>query len=194
MAHQRAIVRAGTTFAIATLIAACGGASAPSSVPAAPPTSSPSTTASPTASVTEAPSAAPASVAPSPKARPSLDIDLAELDAYLTSSITLLDLADDDLAVTVTYVDPGSEESASLGTYTLASMDQMTNSVPPGTYRLDFRQPPDSTTGPSCTIEIADADGYVFAAVDDAVAISRTGTAPTDARELFVATSSLCQQ
>jgi hypothetical protein len=143
--------------------------------------------------VTEAPSPAAASVALSPKARSSLDIDLAELDAYLTSSITLLDLADDDLAATVTYLDPGSEASVALGTYTLGSMDQMTNSVPPGTYRLDFRQPPDSTTGPSCTIEIADAEGYVFAAVEDAVAISRTGTTQTDARELFVATSSLCR-
>ena len=70
----------------------------------------------------------------------------------------------------------------------------MTNSVPPGTYRLEFRQPADSVAGSSCTIEIGDTDGYVFAAVQDAVAISRTGIAPTEAKELFGATSSLCQR
>lgn len=112
----------------------------------------------------------------------------------MTSSITLLDLADDDLVVTVTYIDPASGDAFALGIYPLGSMARLTNSVPPGTYRLDFRQPPDSASGPSCTIEVGDADAYVFVAVQDAVAISRTGTTPTDARELFVATSSLCQR
>ena len=200
MAKQRAIIPTGTSvakftlLALVALLAACGGAAVPSSAPTASPARSPSSTATPAASAIETPSAAPASPAPSPRVRPSLAIDLAELDAYLTSSITLIDLAETDLAVTVAYVDPDSGDSASLGTYTLESMDQMTHSVPPGTYRLDFRQPADSPAGPSCTIEIADADGYVFAAVDDAVAIGRTGTTPTDARELFVATSSLCQR
>ena len=110
----------------------------------------------------------------------------------MTSSITLVDLADDDLAVTVSYVDPGSEDSIDLGTYTLEPSDQVTNQVPPGTYRLDFRQPADSTTGPACTIEIGEADAYVFAAVQDAVAISLTGAPPKDAGELFISTSSLC--
>jgi hypothetical protein len=110
----------------------------------------------------------------------------------LTSSITFIDLADEDLAVIVSYVDPSSDDSFDLGTYTLASTEQMTNQVPPGTYLLDFRQPADSTTGSTCTIEISDTDSFVFAAVDGAIAISQTGATPTDARELFVATSALC--
>ena len=138
-----------------------------------------------TASSTDSP-------APSTPSKPLPSIDQAELDAYLTSSITLIDLADADLAVTVSYVDPSSEESIDLGTYTLESTDQMTNQVPPGTYRLAFRQPANSAKGPTCTIEIKGSDGYVFAAVQDAIAISRTGVKPKDARELFISTSSLC--
>jgi hypothetical protein len=132
------------------------------------------------------------SPAPSTSAIPRPSIDQAELDAYLTSSITFIDLADDDLAVIVSLVDPSSEESFDLGTYTVASTEQMTHQVPPGTYLLDFRQPADGTSGSTCTIEISDTESYVFAAVDGAIAISRAGATPTDARELFVATSTLC--
>jgi len=200
VAHQGTSIRTGKSVAIVAvfpllaLLAACGGAAVSSPAPTASPAPSPSPTATPAPSATETPSATPASPAPSPRVRPSLAIDLAELGAYLTSSITLVDLAETDLAVTVAYVDPDSGDSASLGTYTLGSMEQMTNSVPPGTYRLDFRQPADSPAGPSCTIEIGDADGYVFAAIENSVAIARTGAAPTETRELFVATSSLCQR
>lgn len=174
-------------FALA--VAACSGVAAPPSVPSASvgPSSAPVASPTPTEAVdpTESP-------APSTSAKPRPSIDQAELDAYLTSSITLIDLADDDLVVIVSYVDPGSDDSFDLGTYTLASTEQMTNQVPPGTYRLGFRQPADSTSESTCTIEISDADSYVFAAVDGAIAISRAGATPTDARELFVATSALC--
>ncbi len=92
----------------------------------------------------------------------------------------------------VAYVDPGGDDSISLGTYSLASTDQLSNQVPAGTYRLDFRQPADSKTGPTCTIEIADGDAYVFAAVDGAIAITLAGEEPSAPGDLFVATSSLC--
>jgi hypothetical protein len=110
----------------------------------------------------------------------------------MTSSITLLDLADEDLAVVVTYLDPGSDVPFPLGTFTLGSMDQVTNEAPPGTYTLEFRQPADGASGASCTIQIADAEGYVFAALGDAVAISSSATQPKTAGDLFVATSALC--
>jgi hypothetical protein len=192
VAHERAILRTAASLAIAGLIAACSAAAAPNAAPALSPTAAPAPTASPASSITPTPSAALATAAPSRKPRPSLDIDPAELDAYLTSSITFLDLADEDLAVVVMYVDASIEQPLTLGTYTLESMDQVTNEAPPGTYVLEFHQPANSTSATSCTIEIADAQGYVFAALGDAIAISATGTAPTDAGELFVATSSLC--
>jgi hypothetical protein len=196
MANERTLLRGTTCLAIAALVVACSAPAGPS-VPATPSTTaSPAVAAAPTAvpepSMTVAPSAAPATPAPSRKPRPSLDIDPAELDAYMTSSITLLDLADEDLAVVVTYLDPGSDVPFPLGTFTLASMDQVTNGAPPGTYTLKFHQPADSASVTSCTIQIADAEGYVFAALGDAIAITSSATPPSTAGDLFVATSTLC--
>ena len=133
----------------ALVVAACGGGAAPTSVPmaSANPTSAPIASAAPTEAVV--PTQPPA---PSTSAKPRPSIDQAELDTFLTSSITFIDLADDDLAVVVSYVDPNSDDSFDLGTYTLASTEQMTNQVPPGTYLLDFRQPADSMSGSTCAI------------------------------------------
>jgi hypothetical protein len=192
MAYARTILRRTAIFALAAALAACsaapGTSTAPASSSAEP--SEPVATIEPTFSAT--PSAAAATVAPSRQPRPSLDIDPAEVDAYLTSSITFLDLADENLAVVVTYIDPSSDAPLPLGTYRLDSMDQVTNEAPPGTYILEFLQPADSTSASTCTIDVADDEGYVFAALGDSIAISTTGSTPTDSRELFVATSSLC--
>jgi len=185
MALTAALARALAGVALVAALTACGGAPAASSNPLA------SAAATPTAVATSSQSA---SVSPSPytSAKPRPSIDQAELDAILTSSITVLDLADGDLAVTVGYVDPDSDEPIDLGTYTLGFGGEHTNEVPPGIYQLAFRQPADSATGPTCTIELGDGEAYTFAAIEGAVAIARTGEAPTDAGELFVGTSSLC--
>jgi hypothetical protein len=118
------------------------------------------------------------------------------VDAYATSftaTITLLDLADDALSVTVTFIDPSSNEADDLGTYTVGPSEQTSNLVPPGTYRLDFRERTGGATGPRCTIEIKDGETVSFVAVPGAIAVSRTGVSPTNVRDLFVATSSLCR-
>jgi hypothetical protein len=114
--------------------------------------------------------------------------------AYLTATIRLLDLADGDLAVTVSFVDPSSPQTQPLGVYTLGPSGQESDPVPPGTYRLDFRQPPGSTSGATCTITVTKGDVYTFVAIPGAVAVSRAGYAPTKAADLFVATSSLCHR
>jgi hypothetical protein len=192
MANLRAVSRMAAIAVIALVIVACSGTAAPSTPPAEGATASPAPSLSPVPAITMAPSSAPATPPPSRKPRPSLDIDLAELDAYMTSSITLLDLADEDLAVVVTYLDPGSDAPFPLGTFGLESMDQVTNEAPPGTYTLEFHQPADSASATSCTIQIADAEGYVFAALGDAIAITSSETPPSTAGDLFVATSTLC--
>lgn len=173
--------------------AACSGSAAPSVAP----TVAPATELSPAPTETAAPSVAETAAAiespvPSASREPLPSFDQAELDAYLTSSITLIDLADDDLVVDVWYVDPSTDEAIDLGSYALEATDQMTNQVPPGTYRLEFHQPAGSKTGSTCTIDVSGADGYVFAAVPGAVAVTRTGTNPRDVGDLFVTTSSLC--
>lgn len=195
MARRATILRASATIALAAILAACSGAPAPGQVAVASPTSSPIP--SPSLEVAPSPSPAdtlapPESPAPSGSAKPLPSIDQAQLDAIMTSSITLIDLADADLAVAVAYVDPDTAKPIDLGTYSLEFTDQLTNQVPPGTYRLDFRQPAASKTGTTCTIDIADGEVFTFAAIDGAVAISKAGVAPKAAGDLFVATSSLC--
>lgn len=192
---------------VAALTASCGGAAGPS---AAPPTivasstsgagaSSESLSAAPSqaletpgAVATASPSSAASRAPSSPHPRPTFDS--AAMAAYLTGKITLLNLADVDLAVTVTYIDPASKQSQALGTFTVQSFAQQTNDLPPASYRLDFRQPPDSPTGPRCTIVVKDGQAYSFVAVAGGIAISRAGYAPATARDLFVATSSLCRK
>lgn len=200
----RRAVRAGTGVLLVLAVTACSGAAAAPSTPVAPaaalaPTAVPIESAQPTETAAPTDTAAPietaaptSSPAPIKSHKPLPSIDQSQLDAFLTSSITLIDLADSGLGVTVSFMDPSSTDVIDLGTYVLESSDQTTNQVPPGRYRLDFRQPANSATKTSCTIEIADAGSYVFAAVNDAIAISRTGVKPKDARELFVSTSSLC--
>lgn len=192
MANLRTISRMAAIAIIALVIVACSGTAAPTPPPDAAAMASPVPSASPAPAITVTPSAAPATPAPSRKPRPSLDIDPAELDAYMTSSITFLDLADEDLAVVVTYLDPDSDVPFPLGTFGLDSMDQVTNEAPPGTYTLEFHQPADSASATSCTIQIADAEGYVFAALGDAIAITSSEIPPNTADDLFVATSTLC--
>lgn len=191
MARIGQILRASATVALVTALAACSGAPAPSQVAAVSPVASLAPTAPPTPTASQPPAASPLP-APSTSHKPIPSIDQAELDAIMTASITLIDLADADLAVTVAYVDPGSAEAFDLGTYSLKFTEQLTNQLPAGTYRLDFRQPAASKTGPTCTIEVADGEAFTFAAIDGAVAISKTGATPKAVRDLFVATSSLC--
>lgn len=192
MARIAALKRALAGVVVAAALTACSAAPAASPAPVASPVAAPSVVATPSPVESAAPAAPTEPPVPdtSPKPRPS--IDQADLDALLTSSITLVDLADDDLAVTVAYIDGESGEAIDLGTYTLGALDQQTNQVPQGVYRLDFRQPADSATGPTCTIELGDDDAYTFAAIEGNVAIAKAGEAPTEAAELFVATSSLC--
>lgn len=156
--------------------------------PSAAPTVAPASPASPAATESLAPTATPA---PSRSHKPLPSIDQTELDTYLTSSITLLDLAEGDLSVAVGYLDTTSGEAIDLGTYDLSSTEQRTDQVPPGTFKLEFRIP--GVTKPqACTIEVGDKDAITFAAVDGAVAVAKAGSKPAAARELFVATSSLC--
>jgi hypothetical protein len=118
------------------------------------------------------------------------------VDAYATSftaTITLLNLTDDQVIVDVTIIDPSTDEAAPLGNYEVGPSGQTSNSVPPATYRLEFREPIGSAGGPTCTIAIKDGETVTFVAIPGAIAVSRTGFAPIDAVDLFVATSSLCR-
>jgi len=199
MPRMPGLIRSIAIAVLTVAIAACSSSGTPSSPPGAGASTAP-TAAPTTPEPTAAPSteAEPSAAVPSPtteatpRPRPSLEVDLEEVAAYLTASITLLDLADEGLAVDVLYVDSSGGAPFPVGTYTLEPQEQSTNAVPPGVYELTFRQPSTATSGATCTIEVGETDGYIFAALGDAIAVTRTGGTPTEAAELFVATSSLC--
>lgn len=199
MSRTLSPIRSIAIAMLTVVLAACssgGVASSPPEAVASTALTAAPTTPEPTAASSTEPEPSEAAPSPTieatPRPRPSLEVDLEEVAAYLTAAITLLDLADEDLAVDVLYVDSSGGAPFPVGTYTLEPQEQSTNAVPPGVYELTFRQPSTATSGATCTIEVGETDGYVFAALGDAIAVTRTGATPTDAAELFVATSSLC--
>ena len=199
MSRMPGPLRSVAMAVLTVAVAACSSGGTPTSPPEAVASAAPSVapvtpepTAAPSAEVVPSEAAPSPTIEATPRPRPSLEVDLEEVAAYLTAAITLLDLADEDLAVDVLYVDSSGGAPFPVGTYTLEPQEQSTNAVPPGVYELTFRQPSTATSGATCTIEVGETDGYVFAALGDAIAVTRTGATPTDAAELFVATSSLC--
>ena len=199
--------RLGAGILLATAVIGCGGTPAASNAPAAAVSSAPSFAAPasiapvPPAIATAASSAgSPASTEPvssppviasaSRKPRPS--IDTAALAAYLDASIELLNAGDADLVASVSFVDPKAGDTA-LGTYAVAPSEERKELVPAGTYQLVFSEGAAATPAGSCTIVVADHDAYTFVAAPGAMMVSRAGSTPAAARDLFVATSSLCQ-
>jgi hypothetical protein len=197
-------VQMSVVFVLVAVLASCGGTSVATPVPTAPPTAtetptevptpSPTATAVPVATATAKTAKPSASGGPRPSASPDIAAIIGSMAKSFTATIRFLDLADGDLAVTVAFVDPSSPQVQALGTYTLGSSGQQSNKVPPGTYRLAFRQPSTSKTGPTCTITIAKGSVYTFVAVPGAIAVSRAGYTPTKAADLFVPTSSVCRK
>lgn len=202
MARIRSVLPVAVPLVLVSALSACSAAPAaspagPSQVAAAP-TALPSVVASPEPSVEPSPTVSPTAESTSPatpdpdrSAKPLPSFDPDELAAYLTSKITLLNLADRDISVDVVYLDPDSDTPFPLGTFALATTDQTTQSVPPGVYRLAFDGI--AAKAQTCTIEVGGSDQLTFAAIDGAVAISKAGDAPTTAAELFVATAALCK-
>jgi hypothetical protein len=201
------VVRAGG-IALAVVLAACSGSPSSTAAPGSPavglaspaaasPSVSPdpSLTPAPTVVPSVRPSTAASTVRPSAKPHPSASVDPAALIASAASSftatLTLLDLADRDVAVSVAFIDPAGGQTSPLGTYTLGTTEQQSSAVPPGMYRLAFTG---SGAGASpCTITIAKGQTFSFVVLNDAVAVSRSGFTPKKAGDLFVATSSLCR-
>ena len=194
------------TVAMAAIVASCGGGSSPttqpanpsapsSTVPAASATQSlaPSPTPVPTPSPTASATAAAEASAPAASKRPRPSLDPAELAAYLTATLTLFDAADVDVSVSLTYIDPSSGPFE-FGTYSLGAEEQLSHSVPPGTYKVVFHVASAGGKAPTCSIDVKDGSTVTFfVASSDAIAVTRTGFKPQKSADLFVATSSLCK-
>jgi len=183
--------RVSWAILLALLVGACTG----SAVPTTAPTSDAPTVAdtlAPAVTVTPPPTAGTTDL-PGTSASVGPTIDPSALAAALTSSLSVWDLTDADVALTVNFVDPDGGQTTALGTYTLEASEQFSNGVPPGRYRFDFRDPATSAAGASCTIEVPDQGTVTFTVVPGAVAVTQTGFTPAKAGDLFVATSPVCK-
>lgn len=182
-------------LALAVLVAAlvgCTSINAPSASPTqeATPTPSPTQTPAPTLSPTPAEPTQAGTPDPNATPRPTL----VDLLPFLSSQITVVNLADEPLTLTVTLVDPDSTDEYEVGTFEVQPLQVTTQSIIPSRFRLDFDVAGGSAADvATCTIDIAEGEQIQFAVVPTGVAMSTSGIEPEDPAEMVVATSSRCR-
>lgn len=164
----------------------------PPAQPTAIPTSSAQPPVTPTAEPTPRPTIAPTeppSGTPDPDASPRpTSVDLAP---YLTSEITVLNLAASELSVTVTIVATDGPGEYELGTFDLQPEQVTSQAVVATRYRLDFALAEGGDAG-VCTIDVADGEQLQFAVIEGGIVLAGNGPEPTTSAEMLVATSSRC--
>ena len=172
-------------------------AAPPTPAPTPPPTECCPTTATPapepsaTQEPTVTPQATPAGT-PDPNATPApTKLDILP---FLSSEMTILNLADQELSVTATLIDPDNGEEFVVGTFELSPLQVTSQAVVPTRLRLDFDFPGggDADAG-TCTIDVENEEEIQFAAIAGGVAITTGAIEPADPAELLVATASRCQ-
>jgi hypothetical protein len=164
--------------------------SEPTPEPTRAPTEIPMITPAPTQPPTPGPTQGPPTPTPDPNATPRpTPIDVAP---FLTSEVTILNLGDAPLGVTVTLLDPDSTEEFTIGTFHLEPGQVTSQSIIPALFRLDFGTNGVDDVG-SCDITIGEAEQIQFAVVPSGIVMATNGVEPTDAAEMIVATSSRCQ-
>lgn len=163
----------------------------PTPVPTEPPMVTPAPTPAPTPPpATPAPTEGPPTPTPDPNATPRpTAVDVAP---YLTSEITVLNLGDSTLALTVALLDPDSTDEFVIGTFQLEPEQVTAQAIIPALFRLDFGYSGVNDAG-TCTITIGDGEQLQFAVLPQGIAITSNGTEPADPAEMLVATAARCQ-
>jgi hypothetical protein len=154
------------------------GTPAPSAEPTASPSPAPTRTAAPEPTPTPDPDATPT---PSP-------IDVLP---YLTSEVTVVNLAAAALSVTVTLVDTASPDEYEVGTFEVQPEQTTSQLIVPSRFRLEFAIGGSEVA--SCTIDVADGEQLQFAIVESGAVLASSAGEPDDAAEMVVATSSRCR-
>jgi hypothetical protein len=162
----------------------------PTDAPTQIPTEIPMITPEPTSPPTEPPTAGQPTPTPDPNATPRpTPIDIAP---FLTSEVTILNLSDAPLTVTVTLLDPESTDEFTIGTFHLEAGQVTHQSIVPALFRLDFGFTGVSDAG-TCAITVGEAEQIQFAVVPTGIVFATNGAEPADPAEMIVATSSRCQ-
>jgi hypothetical protein len=111
---------------------------------------------------------------------------------YLTSDITVVNLGDTTLSLTVALLDPESPQEFVIGTFEIQPEQVNSQAIIPALFRLDFGYSGVDDAG-SCTITIGDGEQLQFAVLPGGIAITSNGPEPADPAEMLVATAPRCQ-
>ena len=162
----------------------------PTPTPSQAPTEIPMITPEPTSPPTPEPTEGPPTPTPDPNATPRpTPIDIAP---YLSAEVTVVNLSDNPLGLTVTLLDPESTDEFTIGTFALQPEQATFQSIIPALFRLDFGFSGVDDAG-SCDITIADAEQVQFAVIATGIVITTSAGEPADPAEMIVATSSRCR-
>jgi hypothetical protein len=115
-----------------------------------------------------------------------------DLTPFLSAELTVVNLDDAPLAVTVTLLDPESTDEYEVTTIDVASLQVTSQSVLPTRYRLEFNYPGAATAAGVCVIDVAEDEEVQFAMLARGGVIT-TDTEPDDPAEMAIATSPRCQ-
>jgi hypothetical protein len=153
-------------------------------------TAAPTMSATVTAASSPAPSIATAAPAgtPGPGATPAPSAF--DLRPLLTSEVTVVNLGEGPLSVSVVALDPESDDEYEIGTFEIMALQVATQSVPPALFRLEFAYPDTQRVDAGrCTIEIADGEAIEFAVIEAGAVIA---AGRPDVAGESVATSARC--
>lgn len=190
------IASIGALGLTAIIVSGCITFSAePTPTPSRAPTEMPMVTPAPTPAptpppATPSPTQGPPTPTPDPNATPRpTAVDVAP---YLTSEVTVVNLGDAPLALTVSLLDPDSDDTYTIGTFELQPNQVTTQAVIPALLRLDFGFTGVDDAG-SCAITIEDGEQLQFAVVAGGIVMTSSAGEPEDSAEMIVATSSRCE-
>ena len=115
-----------------------------------------------------------------------------DLAPFLTAELTVVNLDDAPLAVTVKFLDPESNEEFEVTTIDVAPLQLTAQAVPPARYRLEFDYPGNSAAAGVCVIDIAEEEEVKFAMLARGGVIT-TDTEPEEPAEMAITTSARCR-
>lgn len=193
--RPRTLAQVALVLALSVALLGCNSTTPSAALSSVMPSATAASLATPSASAYPTPTDSPVTPKPTQVGHPRPSIDPAQLAALLTASITLINLGDSNLAITVSIIDPtvSPPQTYQLGTYLLNSSEQVTESVPATTYQIVFHQPADAVVKSTCHLTVKDGDKVTFVAVPGGVAVSEPSFIPKTVGDLFVSTSSLCR-
>jgi hypothetical protein len=188
------LTRRGVVLAMAAVFAtACGSStSGPTFSATDAPTEGPTVgaTPQPTPELTNPPTHPPTPTPAPGQTPPPTPLDLRP---FLSSGVTMYNLGDQTLYVTVTGVDPDTSDEFHLADFQVEPEQFTRQAAIPLLLRFDFTFDHANSAGlATCTMNVATGNEVDFVAVGNGVVVTVDQTQPDDIAEMVTTTSSLC--